>query len=564
MRPAFAALMFLTLIALAACASAEPLPLFGPPLENTPVITYQGSEQDKPPASHDELSAWLAAHQRVENVNMRGGNFWLTTRFTPSTTSRTWVVSLANTWFRQAEITVLGDDGLHQHFQVSPQPDKALLLRGGHTVELQPGHSYAVLVNVTSPFYTSLPRIDIQTQSSFRARHSNELVLMLGALGLLGGLGGFILFLGLWIRDRSYLLYGLQSLILMLGWSFYFGLPRDWLGLDTGRINFTLWFIILPIVNALFTVRFLGLGKSAPGLRNVGLAIAAVSAVALPVSLIFPSYAFFIATTMVSVVVLFSAGTGIWAMGHGVRQARFFVLAFLGVLLPGAIILPANLGLMPDLVDNSDLLTLIGNGCEAMLLAFALADHVKLVERGRERFRRGMQEAIAKASIDPLTGLGNRLAFNLLVEDLTNQPDADRYGVLQIAMIDLDGLKQINDNYGHERGDQLLRAASHGLRHLEHPNARSFRLGGDEFAVIAFGDDLSLQRLTNALAELDLNLRRNGYENAGISFGVCSGDHQNRLTGSALAGLVRRADRAMYAQKSRRQQSRASGQSLPT
>ena len=52
-------------------------------------------------------------------------------------------------------------------------------------------------------------------------------------------------------------------------------------------------------------------------------------------------------------------------------------------------------------------------------------------------------------------------------------------------VIDLDGLKNINDQYGHARGDELLRRFAQSLRRLENDGISSYRLGGDEFTLIA-------------------------------------------------------------------------------
>jgi diguanylate cyclase (GGDEF)-like protein len=545
-------------------AAAGPVPLFGPALADTPAATYQRADDENAPPSYAALPAWLEAHKPLPKVDMLGGDFWLLARFSPTQPTTAWSVAFANTWYRRAVIVILGDDGSRQEFAVGQHAERHLMFYHGVEVRLDPGHDYAILVGVSTPFFTSLPRIDIETLAQYRQRHANETVLTIATLGLLCGLGVFVFFIGLWIRDRSYLLYGCQALVLALGWGFFFGLPTGWLDVDTGRWNFTLWFIVLPIVHAMFTVRFLALKRHAPWLAHLGYGIAAVSVLMLPVALLFPSLAFQIATALVSVVVLYSTIAGLWALGHGVRQARFFTLAFLGVLLPGLVILPANFGLVPDAVDNSDLLTLLGCGCEALLLAFALADHVKLLNDARERFRKGMQDAVAKASVDALTGLGNRLAFNVLIEEITNQPSPDpAQGAVQVAMIDLDGLKHVNDSQGHARGDELLRAAGTGLAHLVSDRTRVFRLGGDEFAVVAYGDDLSLQRLSKSLAELDRGLREGGFANAGISFGLSSAPATRRRTnGVEIAELVRQADRAMYAQKTRRRNTRASGQPM--
>lgn len=90
------------------------------------------------------------------------------------------------------------------------------------------------------------------------------------------------------------------------------------------------------------------------------------------------------------------------------------------------------------------------------------------------------------ARLDPLTGLPNRLAF---VEQL--QPEVDRVhdGVSTVAlhMIDLDGFKSVNDNYGHPAGDALLCQVAERLRRLLRTGDTVARLGGDEFVVIQRG-----------------------------------------------------------------------------
>jgi diguanylate cyclase (GGDEF)-like protein len=545
------------------CGAAEPYPLFGPAPEEPPVTTYKTAPGEHAPSNYAELDDWLAHRSRVPAISMLGGSFWLVSRFTPSQPVSDWVVTFDNTYYDHARILVIGDDGLYRQLESGADASVNDMPRGMAAVTMTAGHHYAVVIQVMSKFYTALPRIDVQTRTQYHQRRTNESALMLGSLGVLFGLGVFILFVGLWIRDRSYTLYGSQALILVLGWSFFFGVPQGWLGINTEPVNFAQWFILLPIVHARFTIRFLDLRRHAPIMAHAGDAIVIASLIALPSSLFFPSLAFLIATFAVSVVVLFSASMGIWSLLHGVRRARFFTLAFMAVLIPGTIILPVNFGLVPSIVDNADLLTLIGNGCEAMLLAFALADHVKLVEDGRERFRRGMQEAIAKASIDALTGLGNRLAFNVMIEEITRRENTDpAQGTWQIAMIDLDGLKQVNDSQGHERGDELLCAVGEGLAQLG-ALIRAFRLGGDEFAVIAYGDELGQQRLARSLHDLDLTLRQSDYPDAGISYGICSAPSNQRQFSSAdFAELVREADRTMYAHKSRRRTQRVADQAV--
>lgn len=84
---------------------------------------------------------------------------------------------------------------------------------------------------------------------------------------------------------------------------------------------------------------------------------------------------------------------------------------------------------------------------------------------------------------DPLTGLGNRRAF----EEASTSKISGEAHTLTLAMIDLDGFKVINDTWGHTHGDATLRAVADALRDFLPPGARAFRIGGDEFAALLPG-----------------------------------------------------------------------------
>jgi len=84
---------------------------------------------------------------------------------------------------------------------------------------------------------------------------------------------------------------------------------------------------------------------------------------------------------------------------------------------------------------------------------------------------------------DELTGLPNRRAFE---DHLSVALDKCRRTESQLAlfMLDLDGFKQINDNFGHQAGDQVLRHVATGLRERVHGFDSLARLGGDEFTLV--------------------------------------------------------------------------------
>jgi len=105
--------------------------------------------------------------------------------------------------------------------------------------------------------------------------------------------------------------------------------------------------------------------------------------------------------------------------------------------------------------------------CCVNLCSIALDRHRRVLDHER------------RATTDVLTGLPNRAAFNAALERLS----CCEPGSWALCMADLDNLKVVNDTYGHQAGDSLLKHAAERLRAVALPD-RAFRIGGDEFAVI--------------------------------------------------------------------------------
>ena len=97
---------------------------------------------------------------------------------------------------------------------------------------------------------------------------------------------------------------------------------------------------------------------------------------------------------------------------------------------------------------------------------------------------RRLQAATAELAVrDPLTGLGNRRCFHTVLDAELERTAPDGTPVA-IAFLDLDGLKRVNDRFGHHAGDLVLQATACRLRDVVAGTDRIARLGGDEFAVI--------------------------------------------------------------------------------
>ena len=162
-------------------------------------------------------------------------------------------------------------------------------------------------------------------------------------------------------------------------------------------------------------------------------------------------------------------------------------------------------------------------------------------------FDRATSELADQARRDPLTGLLNHQAFTRELEDELAR--AGRYGHgLALVFFDLDDFKAVNDTWGHQEGDRVLRRIADALREVRRTTDIAGRMGGDEFAVLLLEADaeaggLLLERLRDRCDELvELGELPVG---VGISGGVAHRPND----GVTAEDLFRAADRGLYAAK---------------
>jgi len=154
------------------------------------------------------------------------------------------------------------------------------------------------------------------------------------------------------------------------------------------------------------------------------------------------------------------------------------------------------------------------------------------------------------ALTDELTGLYNRRGFMAMAERQLRLGRRTGRGML-LFMMDVDGLKQINDAFGHCEGDLALQQVSEVLEQTFRDSDVVARLGGDEFAVLAIeaaghSEDAIKARFFEVLKSINAGQSR--YD-VSLSFGVARFDARNC---TSFGELLSRADQSMYEQKRRR------------
>jgi diguanylate cyclase (GGDEF)-like protein len=170
---------------------------------------------------------------------------------------------------------------------------------------------------------------------------------------------------------------------------------------------------------------------------------------------------------------------------HPPRRFAIYTLAVIAAGFAPAFYAPAT-ARVGEIITEQTLW--LGIGVFLLLL-------MRKIREQRVALKQAGDEAHQLARLDPLTGLGNRRAFD---ETLSRELEAARATGTRVSLLvaDLNGFKRINDVYGHVAGDNCLREAAEAVRHAVRGADRCFRWGGDEFAVLvgqaAAGDAAAL------------------------------------------------------------------------
>jgi diguanylate cyclase (GGDEF)-like protein len=144
-------------------------------------------------------------------------------------------------------------------------------------------------------------------------------------------------------------------------------------------------------------------------------------------------------------------------------------------------------------------MTLFYGGCaiEVMATTLGVADRFLALKQQAEHARSEAIEAGRNSESDALTGLNNRRFLDEHFDSLR------REGFTSLAALDLDHFKSINDTYGHDTGDAVLRAVGKALNRVLDQNTIPVRIGGEEFALLLRGEGIRerAERYRQAIAE---------------------------------------------------------------
>ncbi len=143
--------------------------------------------------------------------------------------------------------------------------------------------------------------------------------------------------------------------------------------------------------------------------------------------------------------------------------------------------------------------------------------------------------------VDALTGIGNRRAYEKSIEEL----DGPEYLPLSVIVGDVNNLKMVNDQFGHEEGDKLLCAVADILKREAPSDGLAARIGGDEFVlVLPHADEVRAQEAIRAV-----RMGAAAYTGLSVTPNIALGASTKYRREEDLTSLIKDADEAMYQDK---------------
>jgi len=414
---------------------------------------------------------------------------------------------------------------------LSNQESDPFLLRHGHIIHLVPG-TYRLITWLQSPYYLAQPEIFVSELATYQQQTNRTTAVSLLLLGVLLGIFTYYFAIGVspgHTTERMYALFILGNLIFQSAALGVFKQLFEW---------HWFYFTSLPILLSnlayiSFVCHLLGINQHHHAkLYYLSMVARAVLVALLVFAMIFPNWMLEMDRFGVAIFLIFGLTCGIRLSlkKNRVAQLYLFAITVFGIL--GGLSITAE-----RLSSNAwtiEQLGLIAVAVEAILLSLLVAYQINRLHQEKEHMLAELQSTRSLAMTDRLTGVPNRHA-------LENQMlRFSEHGCLMF--IDMDNLKQVNDHFGHEAGDNLLKSFCQILSKKLDTHGQLYRLGGDEFAIVCHEDDV--EWCQHQLEYTHRQMEKEGFVGSGASVGVVF-SHE----ASETEELMRIADKRMYADK---------------
>ncbi|WP_022962521.1 diguanylate cyclase [Halopseudomonas pelagia] len=547
-------------------------------------------------ARNDEFNGANAQSLSATNFGLTRDEVWLHLEFTTSdSVPERWLLEVAHASLDRVDLYFSEQHGEYQHQHAGDLlPFSAKTLPHRHhlfELDLRPDQQYSLYLRVTSQGTLSVPVTLWQPDALWVSDQISYSFLSL-YYGLACGLLIYNLFLFFSLREKLYLIYVAFVAFLALGQAGLAGLVGQFIWPNNALLTHlspTAGVSLAGLFGAIFVQRFLGgtprRMKMHWVMPLIGIMFTLTFLCTLFVSYFAGALAVNITSLMFAFTALIMSGVSLYWRCPG---ARFFVLAWIALLVSILVMALHNLGALPSNAFTANAL-LFGSAAEMLLLSLALADRINSIQHAQDM---AQQEALAvnrdmlsalrdnerqletrvaertlaleaanvqlqqskklleqQANHDALTGLANRKLLNDRLDGARLRAKRN-HSSFALMMIDLDWFKAINDQHGHPAGDRVLIEVANRLKAVLRDVDTVARVGGDEFVLViesvANHEALTMIRhkvLQTVLQPIHLNA------DVWVSVGMSIGAAMYPDDAQDIDLLFSVADRAMYSAK---------------
>lgn len=335
------------------------------------------ADETLPPEKTADLDDWFRLQKPLDAISLLGGVYWFVLELENDTQQTDWVLDVENGLIEHIDYFFYSNQGRRDVASGFVEDDE-FFLTYGRSFNIEEQATMTVLIRIESPYYASLPALSVTPIKEYEFYELIKMIVIMLSLGALLCLSIYNLFLYIGTRQTELLHYSGYLGSYFVAWALVFQIPAQVFNFHLLQVHYVPFFL-LPFFSGRFCIGFLDLATSMPTTANVLRHVGNISIVAAIITLVAVSYAHIVATVLIGTWIGVAIYAGVVRWQQGFKPASYFLLGFLSLLIPACLILPANVGVVPDIINNSELVTLVGGTFDAILLAFAIAYRMRLI-----------------------------------------------------------------------------------------------------------------------------------------------------------------------------------------
>ncbi|CAH9058151.1 Sensor histidine kinase RcsC [Pseudoalteromonas holothuriae] len=357
------------------------------------------TENERFPDNFQSVSSWADNMKPLSARALFSGRYWLVTQITNKSSLEELVLYPYNTVLDSIETRIYSENGAVQRYFSGGKNPNEFAFHYGNIVELKPNQTYYLVTAFESEFFYTPTKLVIKPVKDFNQLviKENLLMTLCFSVGIILGLYNLLIYIG--SKDATHLYFALFAAVWVFSWSHFFHISDQLFGFYSAHLHW-LGFSLAPITNILFYNSLLKLKEEHPGLSVTSIWLGIISALGLPFCILFPGFGFLWATVMTGSALCLGMYVGFLRMLEGFKPARYFVLAYIAMMVPNMIGNLTNLGILPPSTLNLYLLGLVGTALDAMLLAFAVADKFRLTSEENIELNKNLETKVLKRTYE--------------------------------------------------------------------------------------------------------------------------------------------------------------------